>query len=71
MIQRLKMAYVKGKTAVCNKVRNFFSEEKGASDMVAVIVLIVIIIAAAIIFRSQLIEAVNTVFGQLTEFIGG
>lgn len=70
MREKLMMAYIKGKLAVGNTIRRFTSEEKGASDMVAVILLIVIIIAAAVIFRTQLINAVNSVMDQLTEFIG-
>lgn len=70
MREKLMMAYLKGKTAVGNAIRNLVSEEKGASEMVAVILLIVIIIAAAVIFRKALIDAVNSVFDQLTDFIG-
>lgn len=54
---------------------NFFMEsiikdEEGDSNMVAVIVLIVIVLAAAAIFRTQLLAAVNSVFEQLTDFMG-
>ncbi|MGI6012483.1 MAG: Flp1 family type IVb pilin [Ruminococcus sp.] len=48
----------------------FLKDETGDSNMVAVIVLIVIILAVAAIFREQLLGAVNSVFGNLTEFIG-
>lgn len=51
-------------------VENFIKDEEGDSNMVAVIVLIVIILAAAAIFRTQLLAAVNTVFENLTDFIG-
>ena len=47
--------------------RRFRSEERGASDMVAVIVLIVIIIAVAAIFREKLVEIVNNVMTDLTD----
>lgn len=70
MKEKLMSCYLKRKTAVTSKIRNFMSEERGASDIVAVVVLIVIIIAAAVIFRTQLIGAVNSIFGQLTDFIG-
>lgn len=49
---------------------DFLYDEEGDSNMVAVIVLIVIILAVAAIFRESLIDAVNSVFDQLTEFIG-
>lgn len=48
----------------------FLTDEEGDSNMVAVIVLIVIILAVAVIFRQYLLEAVDAVFGKLTEFIG-
>jgi flagellin-like protein len=48
---------------------NFRSEERGASDIVAVIVLIVVVIAVAAIFRKQLSTATNTVFTKLNNWI--
>jgi hypothetical protein len=53
-----------------NWLESFIEDEEGDSNMVAVIVLIVIILAVAAIFREQLLTAVNSVFDQLTEFIG-
>lgn len=53
-----------------NVVESFLNDEEGDSNLVAVIVLIVIILAVAAIFRTQLLNAVNAVFEQLTEFIG-
>lgn len=47
--------------------RRFRSEERGASDMVAVIVLIVIIIAVAAIFRKELVNIVNNVMKDLSD----
>ena len=45
-----------------------FKEEKGASDIVAIIVIIAVVAA---IFRDSLMKAVDTVFKNLTDFIGG
>lgn len=70
MKEKLMNCYLKGKAAVTSKVRNFMSEERGASDIVAVVVLIVIIIAAAVIFRRQLILAVEGIMDDLDDFIG-
>ena len=50
-------------------VQNFMNDEKGDSNMVAVIVLIAIIILVAGIFRESLMDAVNTVMDNFTEFI--
>ena len=41
-----------------------------ASMPVAVVVLIAIVIFVGYIFKDALVEAVNSVFDQLTEFIG-
>ena len=51
-------------------LEGLINDEEGDSNLVAVIVLIVIILAVAAIFRTQLLNAVNSVFDKLTEFIG-
>lgn len=51
-------------------LEGLINDEEGDSNLVAVIVLIVIILAVAAIFRTQLLNAVNSVFEKLTEFIG-
>ncbi len=67
MGEKLENALRKFMFTVQNKL---IADERGDSNMVAVIVLIVIILAVAAIFREQLLSAVNSVFEQLTEFIG-
>lgn len=56
------------------KGKSFFSkirsEERGASDMVAVIAIIVIVLAVAVIFKDQLIGVVNAAFSNVTTWIG-
>ena len=37
----------------------------------SIILIMVIVIAIAVIFKDQLTAAVENVFGQLTDFIGG
>lgn len=51
-------------------VQNFIKDEEGDSNMVAVVVLIAIVIFVGYIFRDALERAVNSVFAQLSEFIG-
>lgn len=48
---------------------NFLKNERGDSNMVAVVVLIIIVIAVAVIFRDALMDAVNDVMDQFTDFI--
>ena len=44
-------------------------EERGDTNFVSIIIIIVIVLGIAAIFRTQLTEAVNSVMGQLTDFI--
>lgn len=69
MKEKLKTTYLRGKRFCTNAVKNFFREEKGASDIVAIIVIIVVVIAVAALFRERLEEAVGTVFDKLMGFI--
>lgn len=50
--------------------RNFFQEERGDSNMVAVIVLIVIVLAVAGMFQDSLLQAVRNVMDRFIDFIG-
>ena len=45
--------------------------EEGDTNFVSIILIMVIVIAIAVIFKDQLTAAVENVFGQLTDFIGG
>lgn len=47
-----------------------FLNERGDTNFVSIILIMVIVIAIAGIFRTQLMAAVTSVFGKLTEFIG-
>lgn len=69
-MEKLNNMFMRGKLALLNKLSQWAEEEKGASDIVAIIVVIVIILAVAVIFREQLLNAVNSVFEKLTDFIG-
>lgn len=56
--------------ALNEKLEELLSEE-GDTNFVSIILIMVIVIAIAVIFKDQLTAAVQNVFGQLTEFIGG
>ena len=66
MKEKLLCSYLKGKMAV----KNFFEQEKGASEMVVILVLIVIVIAVAATFQTKLGEAIGKAFDKLITFIG-
>ncbi|MGN0358760.1 MAG: Flp1 family type IVb pilin [Blautia sp.] len=46
------------------------SEERGASDIVAVIMLVVIVIAVAVLFNDTITQAAQQIMDRLKEFVG-
>lgn len=69
MREKLMKNYLKGQLIISNKIRSFMSEERGASDIVAIIVLIVIIIAVATVFQGRLSDSIGNIFNSLDSFI--
>lgn len=53
-----------------NYLKQLLEEEDGDTNFVSIIVIIVIVLGIAAIFREQLTDAVELVFGQLFDFIG-
>lgn len=51
-------------------LRHLKSEERGASDIVAIIAIIVIVLAVAVIFREKLTDVVTKAFDNVTTWIG-
>lgn len=49
------------------KARQFFSEEKGAVDIIAIVVLIAIVVVLAIVFKDQIANLVETLFKGIAE----
>ena len=66
----LNAGYWKCRLACAKALRELQTEEKGASDIVAILLIIVILIAVAAIFRTQLTAAVNGVFENLMDVLG-
>ena len=46
-------------------IKNFFTDEKGAVDLVAIVVLIGIAIALAVVFRTQIEKILNDLFESI------
>lgn len=65
----LQIKALKMRQMLNEKLEELLSEE-GDTNFVSIILIMVIVIAIAAIFREQLMTAVQSVFGQLTEFIG-
>ena len=64
-IKKLQM-----RQALNRKLEELLCEE-GDTNFVSIILIMVIVIAIAVIFKDQLTAAVENVFGQLSDFIGG
>lgn len=71
MFRKLDMMLISAKWKMEEFMERMIHEEKGAADIVAILVVIVILIAVAGVFRTQLMELVNTVFKKVTEFVEG
>lgn len=69
MREKIIVGYLRGKLACREALENFLKGEKGASDMVAIMLVIVIVVALAAVFRENLTEAADTVFGKLLDEI--
>lgn len=63
MMQQLMLLGVMAKT----KLRDFFSDEKGEVNIVAIVVLIGIAVLLALIFKDQIESLLKTLFGTITE----
>lgn len=48
-------------------IKNFFTDEKGAVDLVAVVVLIGIALALAVIFRKRIGQVLENMFSSIDE----
>lgn len=65
----LEMKKMQAQRNLRGKMEEILSE-RGDTNFVSIILIMVIVIAIAGIFRTQLMSAVQAVFGQLTDFIG-
>lgn len=65
----LEMKKMQAQRNLRGKMEELLSE-RGDTNFVSIILIMVIVIAIAGIFRTQLMSAVQAVFGQLTDFIG-
>lgn len=48
------------------KIKNFFTDEKGAVDIVAIVVLMGIAVLLALLFQEQITNLLNTLFEAIT-----
>lgn len=62
------LAYLKMKQM---KMKDFWKEEKGAADIVAVILIVIIAVAAAWVFREEIIKLIQNLFGEINDSLNG
>lgn len=62
------LAYLKMKQM---KMKDFWKEEKGAADIVAVILIVIIAVAAAWVFREEIIKLIQKLFGDINGSLNG
>lgn len=62
------LAYLKMKQM---KMKDFWKEEKGAADIVAVILIVIIAVAAAWVFREEIIKLIQKLFGDINDSLNG
>ena len=63
MLEVLNVLYI----SAMIHVKNFFTDEKGAVDLVTVVVLIGIALALAVIFRQRIGQLLNTLFDTIDQ----
>lgn len=62
------LAYLKMKQM---KMKDFWKEEKGAADIVAVILIVIIAVAAAWVFREEIIKLIQKLFRDINGSLNG
>ena len=62
------LAYLKMKQM---KMKDFWKEEKGAADIVAVILIVIIAVAAAWVFREEIIKLIQKLFADIKGSLNG
>ncbi len=70
MREKIIVGYLRSKMACHRALEDFVREEKGASQIMEIMIVVVIMIAVAGVFKEQLMEAVNAMFGKLIGFMG-
>ncbi len=66
----LKKWLLNGIFCMKNQVNKFLKEESGEANIIAIILVIIVVIALVGIFRTQLEQIVNGLFGQIKVSLG-
>lgn len=47
------------------KIKSAMKEEKGAAEIVAILLIIIVLFAVVVVFRKQLVDLVEKIFGNI------
>lgn len=56
---------MKAKEIAAGKIKSFFKEENGDTNMISIIIVLVIVVALAAVFRKNIAELVNNFWEQI------
>ncbi len=55
--------------ATRNWIKSFFEEEQGETNIIAIILLILVVVGLVVIFRTQITNLINSLFGKVNESV--
>lgn len=55
--------------ATRNRIKSFFEEEQGETNIIAIILLILVVVGLVVIFRDKITELINSLFGKVDDSI--
>lgn len=67
MIDNISNLLLKGFLKLKLGVKNFFSEENGATEVIAILLIIIVLIAIIIVFKDELSNLIRSLFNKFDE----
>jgi len=52
-----------------NWIKSFFEEEQGETNIIAIILLILVVVGLVVIFRTQITNLINSLFGKVNDSV--
>ena len=52
-----------------NWIKSFFEEERGETNIIAIILLILVVVGLVVIFRTQITNLINSLFGKVNDSV--
>lgn len=70
MMQKINNFLIAQYVAAENNIRNYLKGEKGEANIIAVILVLAIVIALVVVFRKNIEEIVNQIWGSIRGNLG-